>query len=30
MVKNLNKLAREIIENNQYVTMATSDEKGKP
>lgn len=30
MIKNLNKLAKEIIENNQYVTIATSDGKGKP
>jgi uncharacterized protein YhbP (UPF0306 family) len=30
MIKNLNKLAKEIIENNQYVTIATTNEKGKP
>jgi len=30
MVKDLNKLAREIIENNQYVTIASSDNKGNP
>src|SRR3989344_239935 len=29
MTKNLNKLAREVIEKNQYVTIATSDIHGK-
>lgn len=30
MVSNLNKLAREIIENNQYLTLSSVDEKGSP
>ena len=29
MTKDLNKLPREIIEKNQYVSIATSDKKGK-
>ncbi len=30
MVKNLNKLAREIIETNQYVTIASANKHGEP
>ena len=30
MAINVNKLARSIIQNNQYVSIATVDEKGKP
>ena len=30
MVKNLNNLARKIIEGNQYVTIATTDKGGQP
>ena len=29
-MKDLNKLAKEIIEQNQYMTLATSDAKGNP
>ncbi|OGM01885.1 hypothetical protein A2115_00345 [Candidatus Woesebacteria bacterium GWA1_41_8] len=30
MIKDLNKLARKIVETNQYLTMATSDKNGSP
>lgn len=30
MIKNLNKLAVEIIENNQYMSLATVDKNGNP
>ena len=30
MITDLNKLAKEIIEQNQYVTLATSDNAGNP